>query len=135
MTTEIEDATCQGPGKAAGKKCGRPTSAHNLCPAHVQQLYRAKMDRKKLRPIVKERIANPEARGRVKPETAALISQYGRGQLVRERREGNPLWRGTQVILEAFARGDLVWRKGAERPPLAPEQAPGRKGARISARR
>lgn len=118
---QIEDATCQGPGDVQGK-CGRPTLAHRLCSTHARQLHRANGDKSKLRPITKP-VPNPEARGRISHAAAALISRYGQAQLEMEKGKGRarkPLWRGTQIVLEAFARGELVWRDGAE-PPQSPE--------------
>ena len=113
--------TCVGPGPEEGALCCRVILARSLCPAHLKQLERAGGKHAKLRVLREDRSDRLEARGRISPEAAALVSRYGKAELVREgKRRADALYRGTQLVLEAFGRGDLVWREGSAPASVMP---------------
>jgi hypothetical protein len=117
MNTE---STCKGPGKEPGSLCGEKVWGLDYCNSHLRQFSRRGRNTAKLTPIRDRDRGLVEARGRVPEAAAALLKGYGVA-LGAERKKS--LYRGTAYILEAFARGELVWREGVKHvEPAVPER-------------
>lgn len=105
---------CRGPGEGR-KHCGRETVAKGLCSAHYVQVRRALGSTAALRPLRLDQGPKVEARGKISESTATKVRRIGVSSLkkggLRALRDRDPLYRGTQVILEAFGRGEFTWKK------------------------
>lgn len=98
------------------KPCGKPQRGKCLCNGHLAQLARRGGDVAKLTPLLGkhgQRLKDEVQLGsvRVEREVARRIAKVGAALGAKPR---SAKYRGTQALVEAFHRGDLVWAPGKD---------------------